>query len=168
MLEAIKETNRYPVSNYLSLKTMIAAREGLRPEHVVLGAGSTEILRMAAMEYGLEGGGILTDYPTYEGLESFARSIEARNHRVPLNANKGIDLGRMELRTTENVKLVFVCNPNNPTGTICDKNDLTQFYTRISKRSIVLIDEAYYDLATHPRYRSSVPLVKAGTNVIVS
>ncbi|MCY4158598.1 MAG: histidinol-phosphate transaminase [Bacteroidetes bacterium] len=168
ILDAIQETNLYPASNYRSLQAMIAAREGLEPEHVVLGAGSTEILRMAAMAYGLSGGEIVTAYPTYEGLENFAKSIEARVHRVPLNADKSIDLGRMESRTTENVKLVFVCNPNNPTGTICDKDDLQRFCIRVSQQSVVLVDEAYYELVTHPRYNTIVPLVKAGANVIVS
>ncbi|MCY3594339.1 MAG: histidinol-phosphate transaminase [Bacteroidetes bacterium] len=168
MLEALDETNLYPYSHYRSLEAMIAAREGLQPEHVVLGAGSSEILRMAAMAYGLGDGEIVTAYPTYEGLENYANSIEARVHRVPLKADKSIDLALMDSRTTQNVRLVFVCNPNNPTGTICDKEELTEFCTRVSRRSVILVDEAYYELVTHPRYSSAVPLVKAGANVIVS
>ena len=107
MLEALDETNLYPYSHYRSLEAMIAAREGLQPEHVVLGAGSSEILRMAAMAYGLGDGEIVTAYPTYEGLENYANSIEARVHRVPLKADKSIDLALMDSRTTQNVKASF-------------------------------------------------------------
>ncbi len=168
MMEALDETNLYPHSNYRSLEAMIAAREGLRPEHVVLGAGSSEILRMAAMAHGLPDGEIVTAYPTYEGLENYANSIETRVHRVPLKADKSIDLALMDAYTTQNVKLVFVCNPNNPTGTICDRDELAEFCTQVSRRSVILVDEAYYELVDHPRYSSTVPLVKAGANVIVS
>ncbi len=168
ILEAIGETNLYPYAYYQGLESMIAVREGLRPEHVVLGAGSSEILRMTAMAYGLQGGEIVTAYPTYEGLENYANSIQAKIHRVPLKEDKTLDLAAMDSRTTENVKLVFVCNPNNPTGTICDKDELDEFCRRVSRRSVVLVDEAYYELATHPRYGSSATHVRAGKNVIVS
>lgn len=168
ILEALHETNLYPSSHYRSLESMIAAREGLRPEHIVLGAGSSEILRMAAMAYGLHDGEIVTGYPTYEGLEHYANSIEARVHRVPLKEDMGMDLALMDSRTTAKVKLVFLCNPNNPTGTICDKDELVEFCTRVSRRSVILVDEAYYELVSHPRYSTAVPLVKAGLNVIIS
>lgn len=169
MREAFSETNLYAErATHRSLESMIAAREGLRPEHVVLGAGSTEVLRMAAMAYGLSGGEVVTGYPTYEGMEESAKSIEARVHRVPLKTDKSLDLSAMDMRTTKDVKLVFICNPNNPTGSICDKEELNDFCMEVSKRCAILVDEAYYELVDHPRYSSAVPLVKAGANIIVS
>ncbi|MXW83118.1 MAG: histidinol-phosphate aminotransferase family protein [Rhodothermaceae bacterium] len=169
VLEALNETNLYAGSAVAqNLEAMIAAREGLRPEHVVLGAGSTEVLRMAALAYGLSGGEVVTGYPTYEGMETSAKSIDARVHRVPLKSDKSLDLSAMDMRTTKDVKLVFVCNPNNPTGSICDKEELNDFCLEVSKRCTILVDEAYYELVNHPRYSTAVPLVKAGANVIVS
>ncbi len=168
MRTAFDESNLYPAENYRTLETLIAEREGLTPEHVVLGAGSSEVLRMTAMAYGLSGGELLTAYPTYEGLETYAKTINTHVHRVPLTSDKLMDLPHMDRRTTQGIKLVFVCNPNNPTGTICDKNELASFCDEVSRRCVVLVDEAYFELVTDPNYASVVPLVAEGHNIIVS
>ena len=168
MRAAFDETNLYPGENYRTLESLIAEREGLTPDHVVLGAGSSEVLRMTAMAYGLFGGEVLTAYPTYEGLETYARTINAHVHRVPLTGDKLMDLPAMDRRTTQGIKLVFVCNPNNPTGTICDKNELASFCDEVSRRCVVLVDEAYFELVDDSNYASVVPLVVKGRNIIVS
>lgn len=165
---ALDEGNLYPSSNYATLEAMIAEKEGLTPDHVVLGAGSYEVLRMAAMAYGLVGGELLTAYPTFEGLENYAHTIDAHVHRVPLTDTLKMDLSEMDRRATQAVKLVFVCNPNNPTGTICDKHDLMAFCEKVSRRCVILVDEAYYELVDDPAYASATPLVAKGHNVIVS
>jgi histidinol-phosphate aminotransferase len=74
----------------------------------------------------------------------------------------------MEKRVTARTGLVYICNPNNPTGTIIEKNKLKEFCNSISKRAVVFSDEAYYDFVTEPDYPSMVELVKEGSNVIVS
>ena len=168
MSAASGESNLYPSSRYHELTTLIAEREGLTPDHVVLGAGSHEVLRMTAMAYGLAGGEILTAFPTFEGMESYASSIGAHIHRVPVDDNLATDLTRIQERLTQAVKLVFVCNPNNPTGTITPDSALQPFVKNTSKHSVVFVDEAYYELVTDPEYRTMVPLVQAGRNVIVS
>ena len=165
---ALGEGNLYPSSSYRELEKMIADREGLTPEHVVLGAGSHEVLRMTAMAYGLAGGEILTAYPTYEGMERYAGTLGAHVHRVPLDDDLVIDLREMERRTTQSVKLVFVCNPNNPTGTIRHAAEVKQFCEDVSRRSVVFVDEAYYELVDDPAYESMVFMVRQGHNVIVS
>ena len=165
---ALDEGNLYPGQNYGDLEAMIAEKEELTPDHVVLGAGSTEVLRMAAMAYGLAGGELLTAYPTYEGIESYGNTIGAHVHRVPLTDTLQMDLQAMDRRTTQGVKLVFVCNPNNPTGTISNKHELQAFCEEVSNRCVVLVDEAYYELVDDPGYASATPLIARGHNVIVS
>ena len=165
---ALDEGNLYPGSSYRDLENLIASQEGLTPEHVVLGAGSHEVLRMTAMAYGLTGGELLTAYPTYEGMERYATTIGAHVHRVPLDADLVIDLHEMERRTMQSVKLVFVCNPNNPTGTIRPANEVKQFCEEVSRRSVVFVDEAYYELVDDPSYASMASMVAEGHNVIVS
>jgi len=134
----------------------------------VLGAGSHEVLRMTAMAYGLAGGEILTAYPTYEGMERYATTIGAHVHRVPLDDDLQVDLAAMDRRTTQAVKLVFVCNPNNPTGTIRPSQDVQAFCEEVSRRSVVFVDEAYYELVDDPGYATMTGLVRDGHNVIVS
>ena len=165
---AFDEGCRYPSGSYRELEKMIARQEGVTPEHVVLGAGSHEVLRMIAMAYGLAGGEILTAYPTYESMERYAVSIGAHVHRVPLDDEMMIDLEAMDRRTTQAIKLVYVCNPNNPTGTLLPSKAVQAFCEEISPRSVVFVDEAYHELVDDPGYYSMVPLVRDGRNVIVS
>ena len=165
---AFNEGNLYPSSSYGELRKMIAEREGLTPDHVVLGAGSHEVLRMTAMAYGLAGGEILTAYPTYEGMERYATTIGAYVHRVPLDDDLLIDLEAMDRRTTQAVKLVFVCNPNNPTSTIRSGQEVQAFCEEVSRRSVVFVDEAYFELVEDPSYATMTGLVRHGHNVIVA
>ncbi len=168
MITAFDEGCRYPSGHYEELKRLIAEKEGVSPDHVILGAGSHEILRMAGVAYGLEGGEVLTAYPTYEGLEHYARTIGAYVHRVPLTADFQIDLDAMDRRITQAVRLVFVCNPNNPTGRILPGDQLREFCRAISRRTVVLVDEAYHDYVQAREYASMIDLVREGYNVIVS
>lgn len=168
MTEAFSEGCRYPGGQNKKLEELIAKKEGIPGDHVILGAGSGEILRMAAMAYGPLGGELLTAHPTFEGLESAAHTIGAFVHRVPLNKNFEHDLDAMDRRTTQSVRLVFVCNPNNPTGTIVPADRLRAFCKEVSRRSIVLVDEAYHDYVDAPEYSSMIDLARDGHNVIVS
>ncbi len=165
---ALSEANLYPNASYADLERMIAQQEGLTPEHVVLGAGSQEVLRMTAMAYGLAGGEVLVAHPTYEGIERHAKTIAAYVHRVPLDDELLIDLNEMERRTTQSVDLVFVCNPNNPTGTICPGEALASFCEEVSRRAVVLVDEAYFELVDDPQYRSMASMVAGNHNIVVS
>jgi len=166
--EALAEGCRYPGSQSKALEEMIAKAEKVPPDYVIVGSGSGEILRMTAMVYGLQGGELLTAHPTYEGLENGARAIGAYVHRVPLNDKFEHDLDAMDRRTTQAVRLVFVCNPNNPTGTIVPGDRLRAFCQEVSRRSVILVDEAYTDYVDDPRYSSMIDLVRDGYNVIVS
>ena len=168
MTEAFDEGCRYPGGQNKKLEELIAKKEGLSADQVILGAGSGEVLRMAAMAYGPQGGEILTAHPTYEGLESAAHTIGAFVHRVALNKNFEHDLDAMDRRTTQAVRLVFVCNPNNPTGTIVPADRLRAFCKEVSRRSVVLVDEAYHEYVDDSRYSSMMDLARDGYNVIIS
>src|SRR5262249_8314603 len=137
------------------------------PEHVVLGAGSSEVLRMAGMAFGLQGGEVLTAHPTYEGLENCANTIGAYVHRVPVDKNLVHDLDAMDRRLTQAVRLVFVCTPNNPPGPMGPADPARAFCQAVSRRAVVLVDEAYYDYVEAPQYSSMMGLVREEYNVIV-
>ncbi len=160
--------NRYPAEHYRELTTMIAEAEGLTPDHVLLGAGSHEVLRVAGVAYGLSGGEVVTPYPTYERMGIYAETVGARVHRVPLTPDFDTDLDAMDRRTTNGVKMVFVCNPNNPTGRIVPAEHLRAFCADVSRRAVVFVDEAYHEYVDDPAYASMTDLVKADENVIVS
>lgn len=159
---------RYPFQYLKDLVRDIARKEEVPEECIVVTGGSTEGLKAAGLVYGLEGGEIIAADPTFQALLRYAEYFGAFVHRVPLDASLTHDLDAMERRITGKTRLVFICNPNNPTGTLLDANRLRDFCTSVANRSVVFSDEAYYDYITEPDYPSMVGLVRENYNVIVS
>lgn len=166
IIEAVASGNRYAGGEVVALEKLIAEREGVAPENVVLGTGSGEVLAMAAVAYGLDKGEIVTPDPTFWGLQRYAENIGAKITRVPLDANHSHDLKTMRERISANTRLVYVCNPNNPTGTIIPNAELRQFCTDV-KNTPILIDEAYLEYLDDYPASSAVDSVRKGANVIV-
>ncbi|MDQ4120085.1 MAG: aminotransferase class I/II-fold pyridoxal phosphate-dependent enzyme [Acidobacteriota bacterium] len=168
IIEAVGASNRYPWNDVLTLEKMIAEREGLQPENVVLGAGSSEILVMAGIAYGLDKGEIVAADPTFPWLMRYAVYVGAKTVRVPLDKNHAHDLNAMHDKISANTKLVYVCNPNNPTGTIVPTGQLKQFCADAAKRTAVFVDEAYLEYTDEFPTNSMVDFVRQNANVIVS
>jgi histidinol-phosphate aminotransferase len=168
MSASYDEACRYPYRAYPDLINAIAEREGVSPDHVIIGAGSTEVLCMAGAAYGLGGGEVVAADPSYKGLTRYAETMGSYVHCVPLDDTMAHDLDRMDRRTTGAVKLVFVCNPNNPTGTIVPADRLRSFCEAVSRRAVVFVDEAYYELMDDAHRTSMVDLVRDGHNIIVA
>ena len=168
MKDAFNNVCRYPYSFSMELRAAIAQKHGVPEDHIVMTAGSNEGLRVTGLTYGLNGGEIVAADPVYKALLSYAENLGAYIHRVPLTENLGHDLEAMKKRITLATKLVFVCNPNNPTGSLIDAKELAAFCESLSERTLVFSDEAYFDYIEEPNYPSMVELVKKGMNVIVS
>ena len=167
MLRHFDEGCRYPYEAMRDLQKLLAEKEGVSPEHIVIGSGSSEILSMAGLVYGLEGGEIVAAYPTYQGLTRYAEQVGAYVHWVPLDGDMAHDLEAMERRMTSATGLVFVCNPNNPTGTVVEAERLRAFCREASKRAVVFLDQAYVELMDDGG-ETMLDLVLDGHNVILS
>ncbi|APQ18667.1 pyridoxal phosphate-dependent aminotransferase [Maribacter hydrothermalis] len=168
ILNSLDIACRYPSVSLRPLVEQIAQKEGVTKDHIVITGGSTEGLKAAGLTYGINGGEIIAADPTFQSLMTYAENFGATVHRVPVDENMGHDLMEMEKRITSKTGLIFICNPNNPTGTLLDKNKLRDFCSSVSKKTMVFSDEAYYDFITEPDYPSMVELVKENMNVIVS
>ncbi len=165
---AFDEACRYPYGALRELTQLLAEKEGLSPDHIVVTAGSIEGLRISGLAYSWQGGDIVAADPTFSALLTYAENFGAYVHRVPLDENLAHDLDAMEKRITANTRLVFICNPNNPTGALLPAGRLRDFCASVSRRTVVFSDEAYYDYVEEPGYPSMVELVKEGLSVIVS
>ena len=168
IIEGFDVACRYPFAYIEQLKEAIAEKEGITRDHVVICGGSNEGLHIAGLTYGLFNGEIVAADPTFQSLLTYAEQFGAHVHRVALDDNLAHDLQAMEQRINANTRLVFVCNPNNPTGTILSAGDMENFCLNVSKKTMVFSDEAYYDYVEAPGYPSMVSLVKKDYNVIVS
>lgn len=144
---AAPTANRYPYLRYDDLIQRIAARHRVKPEQVLLGCGSTEILRMAAQAYLGPGAKLVQASPTFEALEFYAQTTGAEIARVPLTAAFAHDLESMLNRCAGSPALIYLCNPNNPTGSTTPRKDIESFISRLPSNVNVLIDEAYHHYA---------------------
>lgn len=159
---------RYPWAYNSSLQEMIAQKEGVPADHIVLTAGSTEGLKIAGITYASNGGEIISGLPTFLSMMTYAEVFGAKINWVPLDREMNFDLPEIEKRISSNTKLVFLCNPNNPTGKLLPAKDVLDFCESVSNKTIVFSDEAYYDYIEDVNYPSMVELVKKGKNIIVS
>lgn len=159
---------RYPFSYQNELLQAIADWEGVTKDHIVLTAGSTEGLKITGLTVGWKGGEIIAPDPTFNSLMVYAEQFGAKIHKIPVTPTLDHDLTGMFSKINSNTKLIFVCNPNNPTGTLIPENDLRSFCKQAAEKTTVFVDEAYFDFITTPDYPSMVELVKQGMNVIVS
>lgn len=151
VVEAIKSSfdgaNRYPRMEYESLAERIASSHNVKPEQILLGCGSSEILRMAACAFLGSGKQVLQAAPTFEAVERYARAVDSDAISVRLTPKFSHDLDGMLGRATGSTTLVYICNPNNPTASLTPRKDLETFIAKLSASTIVVIDEAYHHFA---------------------
>lgn len=147
MQEAAAVSNRYPVAEYEGLIRKIAGFHRVWPEQVVLGCGSSEILRMAAEAFLGPGKKFVQASPTFPLPGRFAREAGAAVTSVPLTSIHEHNLEIMLARSDAATGLVYLCNPNNPTGTLTARAAIESFISRLPEKTMVLIDEAYHDFA---------------------
>ena len=160
--------NRYPDGLAEEVRAAIAKHHGALPEQIVLGCGSSEILRMADMAFSGPDKRVVAAEPTFEAVLMFAKVLRASGVKVPLTADFRHDLPRMAEACDGSTGLLYVCNPNNPTGTIVSGDEMAAFVSRVQAGTTILVDEAYHHFVEDPRYRSSCELIAAHPNVVVA
>jgi histidinol-phosphate aminotransferase len=159
---------RYPFMADIQMVDAIAHAVGAKQENIILGCGSSEILRVADEAFLGPGKNVVAAEPTFEAVLQFAGIAHASGVKVPLTSDNRHDLPRMVAACTSKTGLVYVCNPNNPTGTIVSRTELTDFIVRVPSSTLILVDEAYFDFADDPSYSSVIDLILAHPNVVVA
>ncbi len=192
MQEAFGLAWRYPDEHADMLMDMLARLNGVQRDHILLGDGSGEILKLCAAAFTgpmsndrnreiklarptrgksaptfkLGRGHLVVADPTFEAILNHAAVNSAEVVKVPLDASFSHDLTRMLAAANEG--LIYICNPNNPTASITSKNDLREFIANCPRETMILVDEAYYHYADSPDYESVIPLVEEHPNLIVA
>ncbi len=168
MIDDFDNVCRYPGMYYRALVDMLAKKHGVTKDHIILTAGSTEGLKMAGITFGGEGSNIVAADPVFLALQNYSEQFGTYIHKVPVTKKMTHDLEAMEMRITQSTRLVYVCNPNNPTSALEPAAALESFCKAVSKRTTVFADEAYFDYIEDPNYPSMIDLVKKDMNVIVA
>jgi len=168
IVDAMAHSYQYPFMFQEDIYGKIADYEGIQKENILMAAGSSPLLMASAMYFSKPGGNIVTGDPSYEDLPHKASRFNEKWVKVPLTPDYKLDLDAMEKAIDGNTGLVYICNPNNPTGTVLDAEKLKSFCERVSKRVTVFVDEAYIDYLADPMGMSMIGAVKAGQNIIVA
>jgi histidinol-phosphate aminotransferase len=165
MANAVILSNRYPWHTTTQLREKIAKRYELDKEHVLMGAGSSEILGLVAQYAALQKGNLIMANPTFKIWATAAEKSGLLIVTVPLTADKKHDLPAMLNSINNETKLVYICNPNNPTGTVLPVQEIKNFIETVSKKILVLLDEAYIDYSDEP---TLAQLVTTHKNVVIA
>ncbi|MEC7186376.1 MAG: histidinol-phosphate transaminase [Bacteroidota bacterium] len=172
VLNAIKnsfnDACRYPYEFIQELQKTLAKKHDVPVESIVITGGSNEALRITGLAISNKGGNIVAGQPTYLALMNYAEAWGAEIKWVPVDSDKGYDLKKIRESIDKETNMVFIANPNNPTGTLLNANSLADFCEDISKQTLVFCDEAYYDYINEKDYPSMDYLVRKGENVIIS
>lgn len=162
----LRDANRYPDGGAYYLREALAARHGVPLGMVLQGLGSSELIDLAArtlLQPGTEG---LTAAGTFPLYPIAIRASGARLVEVPLK-NHALDLEAVGGAIRPNTRVIYLANPNNPTGTLFDSKAFDKFLTRVPCSVLVVLDEAYFDYVEQPDYTRSMEIARSGKNLLV-
>ena len=162
-------SGRYPM-NIPDLASAIAKHFSVAPENVLIGTGSTEVIKGAVHAFTSPTRALVAAMPTWEDPGRTARSLKAAVKDIAVDNDLRIDVAATTA-AAKGAGLVFFCNPNNPTGTVHSKATVTRFVDDVlaaSPQTTILLDEAYYDFVVDPSYATGVPLAMKNPRVIVT
>ena len=142
--EAMDLTNQYGGGNRDNLMKLIAEINGVSTDHVVLGTGSSEILKTGGLIASWDKGSVVCADPTYQDLVRYAGKAKSEIIRVPVDENLYCDLNAMHKAIRPDTSMVYLVNPNNPLPNIIDKTELRDFVLDVSKERLVFVDEVDY------------------------
>ena len=158
--------NRYPDPDHRRLRLAIAETHGLRPERIACGAGSMELMGLLATAYCEPGVDVVVSRLGYKYFE-LQCAIAGAALRVAPEPLRGVDVGAVLGAVTERTRLVYIVNPNNPTGTCLEDGGLARLRARLPERVMLVVDAAYAEFAADRGYESGLELVESGRNVVV-
>jgi histidinol-phosphate aminotransferase len=160
--------NRYAWKELYALMDKIALEEGVKQENIMMGPGSSDLLEKTAMVFFQNGGNIVSADPAYMSLIKVAEATGAIWKPVKLKDDWSHDLAGMEAAIDADTKLVYICNPNNPTGSITEHEALLDFCSRVSEKAPIFVDEAYLGFLGEGLKKSMVSLINEGKNVMIA
>ncbi|MBS1704313.1 MAG: histidinol-phosphate transaminase [Armatimonadetes bacterium] len=165
---AAEEMHLYPDAGAYQLKERLSQHLDLPPEQIMVGNGSDELIHMLGSIFlsGPEDNIVVGD-PSFVRYDAAAQLSDSQLIKVPVTSNLKLDLSAMAKAATEHTKLVWIANPNNPTGTLVSKLEVDELLTKLPAQTVVVLDEAYFEFASdQAKYPNSLDYVRAGKPVI--
>ena len=164
---AMKDMDRYPDGGCVALREAIGRRHGLDPARIVCGAGSDEVLVNLARAYAGPGDEVLMTYHCFNMYPIFAHSVGATPVIVP-EKNLTADVDELLARVTPRTRMVYLANPNNPTGTYISADELKRLRAGLREDIVLVIDSAYAEFVIRNDYSDGAAMVDAGVNTVMT
>jgi histidinol-phosphate aminotransferase len=163
--KAVLGLNRYPDGSGFYLSRALAKACGTDPENIILGNGSNELIELLVRTFVRNGDEVISADPSFVVYTMITQAAGGTNVVVPCRDLRH-DLDAMAERITPKTRLVFIANPNNPTGTMNTRAEMDRFMERVPEGVLVAVDEAYCEYVTHSDYPDSLEYLRAGRNLI--
>jgi len=163
--KAVEGLNRYPDGSGFYLSQALAKKYGVDISQIILGNGSNELIELVVRTFVQPGDEIISADPSFVVYKMITQAAGGTNVIVPCRDMRH-DLDAMAERITEKTRIVFIANPNNPTGTMNSKAEMDRFMDRVPDHVIVAVDEAYFEYVTHAEYPDSLDYLKDGKNIL--
>lgn len=166
LAQMVEETALYPDASSYELKNILAARLKVKPEQIFCGAGSDSLIRVLCNTLLNPGDESIMAEVTFPRYEASTKLMGAKAVKIKMKDN-GLDLEAMVNAITDKTKVIWFCNPNNPTGNIFTKQDFEKVMDRIPENVIIVMDEAYIEYVTDSNFPDSIELLKTHPNMII-
>lgn len=167
MLNACGRSNRYPDITALKLRKKLAFLHNVTPENILVTQGATSALAFIGDMFIKPGSEVIVAPPTYPNYYNITKKNNGKIVEVPMGSDYRPDFEKMYDAVTDKTRLIFLCNPNNPTGTICDDKKLIEFIHKVPEHLVVVVDEAYFEFIDKPDYQSMISQISDNLNLIV-
>jgi histidinol-phosphate aminotransferase len=167
LADAATYIHRYPDNTAAELSAAIASRFDVPPDHVAVGCGSVGVAQQLLEAVGEPGAEVLFAWRSFEAYPYLTDLANATQVRVPLTEDFSHDLPAMAEAITDRTRLIFICNPNNPTGTVVRRAELEEFLDRVPGDCLVVLDEAYVQYIRDRDVPDGVELYRSRPNVAV-
>lgn len=164
--KGLADLNRYPDGNCHYLRQALSEKLQVKPEEMIFGNGSNEIIELAVRTFMVPEDEAIMAHPSFIVYSTIVQAVQGKNIMVPLKEWRH-DLQEMASRITQKTKIVFIANPNNPTGTINTRAEMKAFMEKIPDGVLVVVDEAYYEYVTDPEYADSMNYFRKGRDILI-
>ncbi len=162
----IGELNRYPDGNCHYLRNALSDKLNIRRDQLIFGNGSNEIIELAVRTFLSPGDEAIMAHPSFVVYSTIVQAVKGKSIIVPLKDWRH-DLNAMAAKITDKTRLIFIANPNNPTGTINTQDEIDSFMKQVPDDILVIIDEAYYEYVVSPDYPQSINYLKHNRDILI-
>lgn len=168
IVKMLPQINLYPDGSSQELRNAIAAKLNVFPDEIIVGNGADGVILETCIAYLDNDDEVITSMSSFPIYDIYACAMRARLIKTPLTNDFGLDLDAMLKAVTLKTKIIFVCNPNNPTGTVLLREEVDDFIKKIPENILVVLDEAYYEYIESDLFPDSIQYIREGKpNILV-